>query len=106
MLGDSGALAINVALNPKLTYHPLRDFTLITALANVPTVLVLNPKVAANSLQEFISLGKSSHLAYGSAGNGSGHHLTMPAFPSRAACRLLHGSYHGGWVRRSATLTG
>src|SRR5919108_5256321 len=37
MLGDSGALAINVALNPKLTYHPLKDFTLITSLAAVPT---------------------------------------------------------------------
>jgi tripartite-type tricarboxylate transporter receptor subunit TctC len=52
MLGDSGALAINVALNPKLTYHPLKDFTLITSLAAVPTVLVVNPGVAASSLQE------------------------------------------------------
>ena len=41
MLGDSGAMAINVALNPRLTYHPLKDFTLITALAAVPTVLVV-----------------------------------------------------------------
>ena len=46
MLGDSGAMAINVALNPKLSYHPTRDFTLITALAAVPTVLVLNPTVS------------------------------------------------------------
>ena len=38
MLGDSGAMAINVALNPKLSYNPLKDFTLITALAAVPTV--------------------------------------------------------------------
>ncbi len=43
MLGDSGAMAINVALNPKLSYNPLKDFTLITALAAVPTVLVTNP---------------------------------------------------------------
>src|SRR5688572_9741191 len=26
MLGDSGAMAINIALNPKVTYHPLKDF--------------------------------------------------------------------------------
>src|SRR5688572_18492609 len=54
MLGDSGALAINVAMNPRLTYHPLKDFTLITALAAVPTVLVLHPAVEAVSLSDFV----------------------------------------------------
>src|SRR5262245_45155413 len=49
MLGDSGAMAINIALNPKVPYHPLRDFTLITALAAVPTVLVAAPSVTAGS---------------------------------------------------------
>src|SRR4029079_7686744 len=71
MLGDSGAMAINVALNPKLTYQPLKDFTLITALAAVPTVLVVNPSVPMNSLNEFIREAKARQLAYGSAGNGS-----------------------------------
>src|SRR5688572_3181920 len=54
MLGDSGALAINVALNPRLTYSPLKDFTLITALAAVPTVLVVHPSVPAVSLSDFV----------------------------------------------------
>src|SRR6266850_988537 len=80
MLGDSGAMAINVALNPKLPYHPLKDFTLIAALVAVPTVLVLNPGVDANSLIEFVRLAKSKQLAYGSAGSGSVHHLTMAVF--------------------------
>src|SRR4029079_4740257 len=71
MLGDSGALAINPALNSKLTYAPLKDFTLITALAAVPTVLVANPSVPMNSLNEFIREAKARQLAYGSAGNGS-----------------------------------
>ena len=43
MLGDSGALAINAALNPSLTYHPIKDFTPITALATVPTVFLAQP---------------------------------------------------------------
>jgi len=106
MLGDSGALAINIALNPKLTYHPLRDFTLITSLAAVPTVLVVHPGVAANSLQEFISLGKSSQLAYGSAGNGSVHHLTMAVFLSRASVEMLHVPYKGGSALVAAVLAG
>ena len=73
MLGDSGAMAINIALNPKISYHPLRDFTLITALAAVPTVLVAHPALPASTLNDFISLAKSKpgQLSYGSAGNGS-----------------------------------
>ena len=106
MLGDSGALAINIALNSKLTYHPLRDFTLITALAAVPTVLVLHPGVAAKSLQEFVALGKSSPLAYGSAGNGSVHHLTMAVFLGRAGIEMLHVPYKGGSALVAAVLAG
>ena len=108
MLGDSGAMAINIALNPKVTYHPLKDFTLITALAAVPTVLVANPAVPAASLHEFITLVKSQpgKLSYGSAGNGSVHHLTMAVFASRAGIDMLHVPYKGGSALVAAALSG
>jgi len=108
MLGDSGALAINVALNPKLSYHPLKDFTLITALAAVPTVLVAHPSIAANSLQEFVALAKSQpgKLSYGSAGNGSVHHLTMAVFAAREGLDMLHVPYKGGSALVAAALSG
>lgn len=108
MLGDSGAMAINVALNDKLPYQPLRDFTMITALASVPTVLVVNPSVRASTLQEFIALARSQpgHLSYGSAGNGSVHHLTMEIFAARAGIRLLHVPYKGGTALVGALLAG
>jgi len=106
MLGDSGALAINVALNPRLTYQPLKDFTLITALAAVPTVLVLNPAVPANSLRDFVALAKSRQLAYGSAGNGSVHHLTMAVFLARNGLEMLHVPYKGGTALVGAVLAG
>ena len=108
MLGDSGAMAINIALNPKVTYHPLKDFTLITALAAVPTVLVANPAVPANSLQDFVTLAKSApgKMSYGSAGNGSVHHLTMAVFASRAGIDLLHVPYKGGSALVAASLSG
>lgn len=98
MLGDSGAMAINVVLNPDLGYDPLRDFTPITALVTVPTVLVLHPSVPARTLQEFIALAKSKpgQLAYGSAGPGSIHHLTMAIFAAQAGIDLLHVPYRGG----------
>ena len=106
MLGDSGAMAINVALNPKLTYNPLKDFTLITALAAVPTVLVVHPGVNANSLQDYVGLAKQKQLAYGSAGNGSVHHLTMAVFLSRIGAEMLHVPYKGGSALVAAVLAG
>jgi tripartite-type tricarboxylate transporter receptor subunit TctC len=108
MLGDSGALAINPALNSKLTYSPLRDFTLITALAAVPTVLVAPASVAAATLQEFIALAKArpGAMTYGSAGNGSVHHLTMAVFASRAGIDMLHVPYKGGTALVAALLAG
>jgi tripartite-type tricarboxylate transporter receptor subunit TctC len=108
MLGDSGALAINVALNPKVTYHPLKDFTLVTALAAVPTVLVAHPSVPAAALHEFIALAKAKpgQMSYGSAGNGSVHHLTMAVFANRAGIDLLHVPYKGGTALVAAALSG
>ena len=98
MLGDSGAMAINVVLNPDLGYDPLRDFTPITALVTVPTVLVVHPSVPARTLPEFIALAKSKpgQLAYGSAGPGSIHHLTMAIFAAQTGIDLLHVRYRGG----------
>ncbi len=108
MLGDSGALAINIVLNPKLSYHPLKDFTLITALAAVPTVLVAPAALPAASLAEFIDLAKREpgKLSYGSAGNGSVHHLTMAVFAARTGIDMLHIPYKGGTALVAATLTG
>jgi tripartite-type tricarboxylate transporter receptor subunit TctC len=110
MLGDSGAMAINVVLVPDLGYDPLRDFTPITALVTVPTVLVVHPSVPARTLQEFIALAKSKpgQLAYGSAGPGSIHHLTMAIFAAQTGIDLLHVPYRGGtapsagWSRAGA----
>jgi tripartite-type tricarboxylate transporter receptor subunit TctC len=108
MLGDSGALAINPALNSKLTYSPLRDFTLITALAAVPTVLVSPPSVPATTLQEFVAAAKAKPgaMSYGSAGNGSVHHLTMAVFAARAGIDMLHVPYKGGTALVAALLAG
>jgi tripartite-type tricarboxylate transporter receptor subunit TctC len=108
MLGDSGAMAINIALNPRISYHPLKDFTLITALAAVPTVLVASASLPANNLAEFIELAKreSGKMSYGSAGNGSVHHLTMAVFAARTGIDMLHVPYKGGTALVAATLTG
>ena len=107
-ISDSGALAINPALNSQLPYQPLRDFTFITALVSVPTVLVLHPSVAAQSLREFVALARAQpgRLSYGSAGTGSIHHLTMAVFASRSGIELLHVPYKGGTALVTGVLAG
>jgi tripartite-type tricarboxylate transporter receptor subunit TctC len=106
-LNDTGALAINVAMNPDVKYT-LKDFTPITALAALPTVLVIKPAVPANTLSEFVALAKSkpNGMSFGSAGTGSIHQLTMVIFEQQAGIQLLHVPYRGGTGLVNALLTG
>jgi tripartite-type tricarboxylate transporter receptor subunit TctC len=107
MLNDSGALAININMSPDATYK-LKDFTPITALATVPTALVIIPSVPANTVGEFITLAKSKPgiMSFGSAGAGSIHHLTMEIFAERTGIKLLHVPYRGGTALVNGLLTG
>ena len=106
-LNDSGALAINIAMNPAVKYR-LKDFTPITALATLPTVLVIKPAVPANTLAEFVALAKTkpNGMSFGSAGVGSIHQLTMVIFAQQAGIQLLHVPYRGGTGLVNALLTG
>ena len=107
MLNDSGALAISILTNPDADYR-LEDFTPITALASLPTVLVVKPSVPVNTLSEFVALAKSKPgaMSFGSAGAGSIHQLTMVIFEQRAGIELLHVPYRGGTGLVNALLTG
>jgi tripartite-type tricarboxylate transporter receptor subunit TctC len=108
MFGDSGALAINPALNPSLGYDPIKDFTPITALVTLPTILVIHPDVQAKTLDEFIALAKKQpgHMSFGSAGAGSIHHLTFAIFAEQTGIDLLHVPYRGGSAMVNGLLTG
>ena len=108
MLADSGALAINPALNASLSYDPLKDFTPITAIATLPTAFVVPPSLPATTPAEFIALAKKDpgKLTYGSAGPGSIHHLTMAAFADRNGLDMLHVPYRGGSAMVNALLAG
>jgi tripartite-type tricarboxylate transporter receptor subunit TctC len=107
MFGDSGALAINPALNPSLGYDAIKDFAPVTALVTLPTILVTPPDLPAKTLDEFIALAKSTpgKMSFGSAGAGSIHHLTFAIFAERAGIELLHVPYRGGSAMVNGLLT-
>ena len=106
--GGTGSILIPVALNPKLPINPLNDFTHVTGLAAVPTVLVAHPSVPATNMREFIAFAKAQpgRVNFGSAGVGSTHHLTMAVFESESGTKMLHVPYKGGSPLVAAIMAG
>lgn len=98
LLLTSTALAANPILFKNVPYDAAKDLASVSMLATVPTVLVIHPGVPASSVQELIALAKSTPGAmnYGSAGNGSGNHLTTEVFKNAAGIEAQHIPYKGG----------
>ncbi|TLZ77233.1 MAG: ABC transporter substrate-binding protein, partial [Methanobacteriota archaeon] len=58
LINTVGTHAINPAIYPNLPFDPVKDFTLITNLVNLPSLLIVHPSVQAASAQELIALAK------------------------------------------------
>src|SRR5256885_2340219 len=97
LINTVGTHAINPAIYPSLPFDPIKDFTLITNLVNLPTLLIVHPSVQATTAQELIALAKSKPgaLQYSSAGSGSQPHLTAEIFKSMAGLDPLPLPYQG-----------
>jgi tripartite-type tricarboxylate transporter receptor subunit TctC len=92
------AHAVNMTLYAKPGYDLATDFAPITLLASTPNILVVNPSVAAKSVQELIVLAKAKpgQLNYASSGSGSSAHLAGELFKNLAGVNLVHIPYKGG----------
>ncbi|MCC6781056.1 MAG: tripartite tricarboxylate transporter substrate binding protein [Hyphomicrobiales bacterium] len=88
-------LALNSVMYKKVSYDPVRDFTPITLAAAANNVLVINPKLPAATVTEFIALAKRQPLTYGTAGIGTSPHIAMELFKSLAGIDLQHIPYRG-----------
>ncbi len=108
MLGNVSTLAIAPALNPKLSYQPLRDFAPITLITNSENVLVLHASVPATSVKELIAYAKANprKLNYGSSGNGTSSHLGGAMFASMAGVEMTHVPYKGSGPMLTDLLAG
>jgi tripartite-type tricarboxylate transporter receptor subunit TctC len=97
LLLTSAAFAITAALNSNLPYDPLKDFAGVTQVGFTSGVLAVTPGLGARSVKELIALGKAQpdKLLYGSAGVGSGIHMTAERFRMIAGFRAVHVGYRG-----------
>jgi tripartite-type tricarboxylate transporter receptor subunit TctC len=88
---------INATLYPKLPFDPVADFTPITMVATVPSLLVGHPKLPASNLEALIALAKSQPdtLTIAIGGIGSSLHLAGEQFKMMTGIRLLNVSYKG-----------
>ena len=94
LTATSSTLAINKALYRKLAYDPVEDFTPIAPVARVPFALVVNPSLPVTTLAEFTAYAKANPgLAYGSAGNGSPHHLGAEMLREKLGISVRHVTY-------------
>jgi tripartite-type tricarboxylate transporter receptor subunit TctC len=88
---------INATLYAKLPFDPVTDFTPITMIARVPSLLVGNPKIPASDLAALIDLAKKKPdtLTIGIGGLGSSLHLAGEQFKMMTGVRLLNVPYKG-----------
>jgi tripartite-type tricarboxylate transporter receptor subunit TctC len=88
---------INATLYPSLPYDPVADFTPITMIARVPSLLVGRANLPAKDLKELIALAKAQphRLTIGIGGIGSSLHLAGEKFKLMTGVDLLNVPYKG-----------
>jgi tripartite-type tricarboxylate transporter receptor subunit TctC len=97
MIGTVSSHAINPALNPKLPFDPVKDFTPVSLVASIPFAMIVHPSVPAKTVQEFVALAraKPGTLNYSSAGSGTSNHLAGELLKSMAGIDIVHVPYKG-----------
>ena len=86
------------SMYPKLDYDIEKDFLPLALMANVPQVLVVNPKrVESSDLKSFVEFVRKNpgKLNYGSAGAGTSHHLAGELFKQQTKTFITHIPYRG-----------
>ena len=89
--------AINPSMHRKLPYDPIRDFTPVSMVADVPNVMVVHPGIPVKNVAEFIAYARTrpGQISYGSSGIGSPSHMCGELFAIVAKVNLTHVPYKG-----------
>jgi tripartite-type tricarboxylate transporter receptor subunit TctC len=89
--------AINPSMHRKLPYDPIRDFTPVSMVADVPNIMVVHPSIPVKNVAEFITYARArpGQFSYGSSGIGSPSHMCGELFAIVAKVSLTHVPYKG-----------
>jgi len=96
LLAPDNVFSVNPYLG-KQPFDPLVDLAPVTQVARIQFLLVVNPSVPANSVQELIAYAKArpGELNFGSSGNGSPQHLGATMLQQLGGIRMNHVPYKG-----------
>lgn len=108
LYGANGVMAANVSLYKKLSYDPLKSFTLIHGMGSSPLVMVVPASSPFKSLKELIDYAKKNpgKLTYASVGNGTASHLTPELMSKHTGASLVHVPYRGSSLGMTDLLAG
>ena len=97
LLVVSAAHAASPSLYKSMPYDTFQDFVGVSRLANVPSVLIVNPSIGVSSVSDLVALGKSKprSLNFSSPGTGSANHLASELLLSKAGFEGQHVPYKG-----------
>ena len=93
----SSTHAISPWIYKTMPYDPIKSFTVVGKLVDSAYVLLVNPKLGANTVQDYIRLAKAAPntVHYASSGNGSAQHLMGGLFVNMTGAPLKHVPYRG-----------
>ncbi|OOG72564.1 ABC transporter substrate-binding protein [Sinorhizobium sp. A49] len=97
LMGTVATHALNPLILKTKPYDPEKDFAPISLLVVVPNVLVVNPELPAETVEELLALlkAKPDEYAYASSGNGTPLHLSGELFKKMAGVNMQHIPYKG-----------
>lgn len=103
-----GGHAISAGMYKALPYHPVDDFQMISMLTSFPFVMAVRKDHPFKTLGDAIAAAKAKPgtVTFGSAGIGSGQHLSGELLASMADIKITHVAYKGGTASLTDAMSG
>lgn len=108
LLGTAGTMAVNPWIYKNMPFDTVRDFAPISLIATLPNLMVVNPKVPAHTVQEFVEWAKKrpGKVFFASSGIGNTPHMTAELFNQTTGLKMVHVPYKGSGAALSDLVAG